>query len=119
MGCKLGGQDELESLAYVLLYFLHGGLPWEGLVDSNLIAQQQLECSVKDLCDGLPIKYATLLSYSWMLPFNAKPDYDYLSRLFGGLITHPVFDWDSGLAHNHINTLYPPLQTIASRTCRP
>ena len=62
VGCELGRRDDLESLAYILIYFLHGGLPWEGLADSGLIAQQKLECSVKDLCDGLPVKYATLLS---------------------------------------------------------
>ena len=118
-GCELGRWDNLESLAYVLIYFLCGGLPWEGLVNSNLIAQYKLESSTEDLCNGLPVKYATLLSYSQMLPFDAKPDYDYISRLFSESVphegTHPVFDWDSGLAH--INTLYtnPPPPMIASR----
>ena len=66
--------------------------------------------------------YAMLLSYSQMLPFDAKPDYHYISRLFGGSVphegTHPVFDWDSGLAH--IDTPYtkplPPI--IASCMCK-
>ena len=118
-GCKLRRQDDLKSLSYILIYFLHGGLPWEGLVDSNLVAQCKLVSSAEDLCAGLPIKYATLLSYSWMLPFNAKPDYDYISRLFGESVPHkgtrPVFNWDSRLAH--IDTLYtnPPPPMIASR----
>ena len=119
-GCELGRRDDLESLSYILIYFLRGGLPWEGLADSNLIAQHKLVSSAEDLCTGLPIRYATLLSYSQMLPFNAKPDYDYISRLFGKSVphegTHPVFNWDSGLAH--INTLYtnPPLPMIPLHT---
>ena len=87
----------------------------------DLIAQHKLKSSAKDLCDGLPIKYATLLSYSWTLPFDAKPNYNYISRLFGGLVPHegtnPVFDWDSRLAHHHINTKLPP-PIIASHTGR-
>ena len=87
-------------------------------MDSNLMAQCKLVSSAENLCAGLPVKYATLLSYSRMLPFDAKPDYNYISRLFGESVphegTHPVFDWDSGLAH--IDTLYtnPPLPMIAS-----
>ena len=121
-GCELRRQDDLESLSYVLIYFLCGGLPWEGLADSNLVAQCKLVPSAEDLCTGLPVEYAMLLSYSRTLPFDAKPDYDYISRLFSESVphegTHPVFDWDSGLAH--IDTLYtnPPLPMIASHTCK-
>ena len=38
-GCELGRRDNFESLAYVLIYLLHGGLPWEGLADSALVTQ--------------------------------------------------------------------------------
>ena len=112
-GCKLRRWDDLESLTYVLIYFLHGGFPWEGLANSNLVAQYKLESSTEDLCDGLPIEYATLLSYSQVLPFDAKPNYNYISGLFSGSVPHegtsPVFDWDSGLAHNCINAPYTKL----------
>ena len=86
-GCKLRRWDDFKSLPYMLIYFLHGGWPWEGLADSDLVAQHKLKSSTKDLCDGLPVKYATLLSYSWTLPFNAKPDYDYISGLLGKSIS--------------------------------
>ena len=123
-GCELRRWDNLKSLTYVLIYFLRGGLPWEGLVNSDLVAQYKLESSAEDLCNGLPVKYATLLSYSQVLPFNAKPDYNYISRLFGGSVPHegtnPVFDWDSGLAHDHINAPYTklPPSIIASHMGR-
>lgn len=125
LGCELGRRDDLESLAYVLIYFLRGGLPWGGMEDPDLIAQQKLECSVEDLCHGLPVEYATLLSYSRTLPFDAKPDYDYISGLFGdpelqeGAPLDSVFDWDSEAppAHGRLNIPYnkPPPPIIASR----
>ena len=63
-GCELGRWDDLKSLAYILIYFiliyfLHGGLPWEGLADSNLVAQHKLESSAEDICNGFPVKYAS------------------------------------------------------------
>ena len=66
-------------------------------------------CSIEDLCDRLPTQYTTLLSYLKTLPFNAKPNYSYLSGLIGKLRLHDrdhlVFDWDfeQCLTHNHLN----------------
>ena len=97
-GWELGRQDDLESLTYVLIYLLHGGLPWEGLANTALVAQQKLDYSVKELCSGLLNEFTTFLSYSHSLPFEDKPDYGYLSGLFDQLQMNKGF-WDDALAN--------------------
>lgn len=99
-GLELARRDDLESLAYILIYFLCGGLPWEDLGNNALIAQWKLDYSAEELCCGFPTKFATLLNYSQSLPFEDKPDYNHLIGLFDHLIQHvgvqndTVFNWD-------------------------
>lgn len=55
-------RDDLESLAYVLLYFLRGALPWQGIKAANeeqkyeRIAQIKQETPISVLTSGLPGK---------------------------------------------------------------
>lgn len=101
-GLEVGRRDDLESLAYILIYFLRGDLPWEGLADTELVAQQKSERSAAELCHGLPIEFATLLDHARSLQFEDKPDYSYLSGLFDhsllreGNLNDDVFDWAVG-----------------------
>jgi serine/threonine protein kinase len=129
LGYELGRRDDLESLAYILIYFLRGDLPWERLASSDLIARRKLECSIDDLCYGLPVEYATLLRYSRTLAFHAKPNYDYIIGLFRNMMPHggahndAVFEWvsEKHLIRNHLYapTTQPLLPISASRTRTP
>lgn len=102
LGMELGRRDDLESLAYILIYFLRGSLPWQASSYKN---KRVMECKQKtsalDLCRGLPVEFCTFLTYSRSLPFDQKPDYNYLCHLFdkpllqeGSDDSDLRFDWD-------------------------
>ena len=88
LGAQLGRRDDIESLAYLLIFFLCGSLPW--LTDTctrRSILTLKWKTPVEALCGGLPRKLATLLMYSRTLSFSEEPDYDYIRMLFRPLIT--------------------------------
>ena len=89
LGVEVGRCDDLESLTYVLIYFLHSSLPWQGLgyPKHNLIIKSKQKTSAFDLCQGLPAEFHTFLEYSCSLAFNDKPNYGYLSCLFNELLS--------------------------------
>jgi casein kinase I family protein HRR25 len=103
MGLESARRDDLESLAYVLLYFLRGSLPWQNLEasikynDYTPVLEKKRSMPTDVLCHGFPNEFATFLDYSRSLKFDAKPDYAYLRRLFSNLCTKQgydsVFDW--------------------------
>jgi serine/threonine protein kinase len=103
LGRELGRRDDLESLAYILIYFLRGSLPWQGLGHLD-IAKNKEEISSLELCHGFPVEFGSFLDYSRSLLFDAKPDYHYLFDLFNNLLLQQgvqglegqhVFDWEA------------------------
>lgn len=53
-------RDDLESLGYILVYFLKGALPWQGLPGTTrkskyqAIGDKKIETKLEKLCEGLP-----------------------------------------------------------------
>lgn len=88
-------RDDVESLAYVLIYFLKGRLPWQQIVkplhSSPTTAKQRKErvlemkmtMSAEELCDGLPLELVYFVNHCRRLGFEEKPNYSYLRRLLG------------------------------------
>lgn len=99
LGSELGRRDDLESLAYILIYFLRGSLPWQGLCKGRDIVRSKRTVT-RNLCRGLPVEFCDFLDYCRSLAFDDKPDYDHLCRLFGNLLLQEGlendmgFDWD-------------------------
>ena len=98
LGFELGRRDDLESLAYILIYFLRGSLPWQGLglETRDLVVENKQATSTLDLCQGLPVQLLAFLEYCRSLSFDDKPDYDYLYNIFNAPLLREglAFDWD-------------------------
>ena len=100
IGIEQGRRDDLESLCYVLLYFLRGSLPWQNMRANNKkdkyerIMEKKLSTPIDYLCKGLPSEFMTFLSYCRNLKFEDKPDYTYIRNLFKDLFVKSGFEMD-------------------------
>lgn len=85
-------RDDLESLAYVLIYFVRGALPWQGTKGPTAkfrrerILEKKYDTPVPTLCQGHPEEFASFLTYVRELKFEATPDYAYLRSLLNSLM---------------------------------
>ncbi|CAM9121384.1 unnamed protein product [Choristocarpus tenellus] len=97
LGIEQSRRDDLESIGqvstrlYVLVYFLKGSLPWQGLKARNakrkykMILEKKQSISIQQLCQGLPQQFAEYLAYCRSLKFEAKPNMSYLQGLLHDL----------------------------------
>ncbi|KAJ0967570.1 hypothetical protein J5N97_024487 [Dioscorea zingiberensis] len=105
LGVEQSRRDDLESLGYVLMYFLRGSLPWQGLKANtkkqkyDKISEKKMLTPVEVLCKSYPSEFISYFHYCRSLRFDDKPDYSYLKRLFRDLFIREgyqfdyVFDW--------------------------
>ncbi|XP_030934318.1 casein kinase 1-like protein 6 [Quercus robur] len=105
LGIEQSRRDDLESLGYVLMYFLRGSLPWQGLKAGtkkqkyDKISEKKMSTAIEVLCKSYPSEFVSYFHYCRSLRFEDKPDYSYLKRLFRDLFIREgyqfdyVFDW--------------------------
>ncbi|CDW87272.1 UNKNOWN [Stylonychia lemnae] len=85
---KLGAKDDLESLVYILIYFIQGYLPWAKNVpvlsedmQAHLEVQQVIHQRDPDtLCTDLDPEFNSMLSYIQSCSAKQKPDYRYIKK---------------------------------------
>jgi casein kinase 1 len=100
LGIEQSRRDDLEAIGYVLMYFLRGSLPWQGLKANtkhdkyHKIMEKKMSTSVDHLCSNFPFEFSTYLNYCRGLRFEDKPDYNYLRRLFRDLLQREGFEVD-------------------------
>ena len=99
-------RDDLESVGYVLMYFLRGGLPWQGLKIRSKedrykkILAKKKETTPEELCKGFPDEFRQFVSYTRNLEYTQQPDYNMLKRMLFELVTKKmedvfdfIYDW--------------------------
>jgi serine/threonine protein kinase len=105
--------NDLESVGYMMMYWLRGALPWSGLKARNSvekyekIMRKKLSVPLKELCKGHPDEMIEFIQYCRAYTNEQGPlDYEFLRRLIsqmalawtdddeqGGDLSRDTFDW--------------------------
>ena len=99
-GLEQSRRDDLEGVGYVLVYFLQGKLPWQGLPvkpkeDRYVkIMEKKRDTTPEDLCKGLPNEFQQYVEYTRNLGYEEDPNYDMLINLFNNVLTKNNFEMD-------------------------
>ena len=105
-GIEQARRDDIESIAYNLIYFAKGKLPWQGVKTKNKkekhkkIMESKLAFTPELLCNNLPNEFIYLLKYARKMEFEEEPDYKILKFIFKnyiikhGGVMDMEFDWE-------------------------
>ena len=100
LGYEQSRRDDLESLAYSLIYFSRGSLPWMGMKAKSKaekykkIFEKKLSYTINSLCEKLPNEFIDFMHYIKELQFEDKPNYQYLKTLLGKIYDKNKFSYD-------------------------
>ena len=122
-------RDDLESLAYVIIYLTKGSLPWSDLRSNNKddlynqILNSKIKTSDEILCKDLPKQFKEYLKYVKNMTYEQEPDYNYIKNLFLDALIKTgnkmdfKYDWDDRI--NDLNILIPNNDNINSNNTTP
>ncbi|KAJ4846400.1 Casein kinase 1-like protein hd16 [Turnera subulata] len=82
-------RDDLESLAYTLIFLLKGKLPWQGFIGENkgfLVCKKKMATSPEMLCCLCPPPFQQFLEMVTNMKFDEEPNYSRLISLFDNSI---------------------------------
>ncbi|KAB1218513.1 Casein kinase I isoform delta-like [Morella rubra] len=82
-------RDDLESLAYTLIFLLRGRLPWQGYQGENkgfLVCKKKMATSPETLCCFCPPPFRQFVEHVVNLRFDEEPNYAKYISLFDGII---------------------------------
>ncbi|GAB2222280.1 hypothetical protein Droror1_Dr00013489 [Drosera rotundifolia] len=90
LGRTVSRRDDLESLAYTLIFLLLGRLPWQGYQGENkgfLVCKKKMATSADTLCSSCPQPFRQFLDHIVNLKFDQDPQYakyiSFFDRIFG------------------------------------
>ena len=101
LGIEQSRRDDLEGIAYVLIYLLKGSLPWQGIRASSreqkfeMIGEKKIGTPTAVLCEGLPSEFETFVKEVRKLEIGDRPDYEGYRNMFRNLMIKEgmVFDY--------------------------
>lgn len=78
-------RDDMESLAYTLIFLLKGRLPWQGYQGDNkgfLVCKKKMATSAEVLCRFVPHAFKNFMDAVINLKFDEEPKYGAMAQLF-------------------------------------
>jgi len=94
-------RDDMESLGYVLLYFLRGSLPWQGLKIRSREMKEKRILEMKQSADDyglfkdIPDGFKRYFEHVRSLPSDENPNYTYLRSLLNQDFNRSSFEYDN------------------------
>ena len=97
MGIAPSPRDDLESLGYMLIYFLKGSLPWQNISGLRLdgIAATKKTTTIDDLCQDLIPEISAFLQNVRELQYDSVPPYASYRELFYNAFIQREYIFDS------------------------
>lgn len=104
-GYEQSRRDDMESIGFLLIYFMVGQLPWQGIAAPDAasktvrIGEKKIATPLEELCRDCPSEFLLYMKHCRSLRFAEPPDYLYLRGLFRQLMETNgyqydwVFDW--------------------------
>lgn len=89
LGRTCSRRDDLESLAYTLVFLIRGRLPWQGYQGENkgfLVCKKKMATSPENLCSFCPQPFRQFVEYVVNLKFDEEPNYAKYISLFDGIV---------------------------------
>ena len=77
-------RDDLESLAYTIIFLARGDLPWSTRSisrDHKAVLQKKMSITAEELCEDLPPPFSKFVIYIRSLRFDEEPDYEHLQTI--------------------------------------
>ena len=99
-GLEQSRRDDMESIAYVILYFFRKKLPWQGLKckDKNekhaKIKELKMSITPEKLFEGIPKEFSDYLTMVKKLGFEDEPAYKSYIQMFNKLFKAKEFEMD-------------------------
>eukprot|EP01130_Rhizamoeba_saxonica_P004604 TRINITY_DN1875_c1_g1_i2.p1 TRINITY_DN1875_c1_g1~~TRINITY_DN1875_c1_g1_i2.p1 ORF type:complete len:278 (-),score=58.68 TRINITY_DN1875_c1_g1_i2:130-963(-) len=92
-------RDDIEALAYVLIYFMKGELPWQNLRVKRKERREKVgklkeKIAILELTCDLNSVFKKFLYYSRQLDFYQEPDYEYLKNMWRRCLKNNNFEED-------------------------
>lgn len=110
LGREQSRRDDLEAVGNVLMYFLRGSLPWQGLKARDnrekyeKIGQRKQAIKISDLCGAFPDCFSRFVTYTRRLAFEEDPDYEsckaWFREVYAAQDANEPLDWERLVSFN-------------------